>query len=177
MFDTLQALLWGVTYVLILLASVKGRTQGKPSIPYIALVLNFAWEVCALIHSRGMWIHVLWLSLDIGILVFGVLYLRDVKKRVIMLIKTVCTLILFSFIFSKESGMLLSSFVIDFTMAMVFVDQTMKLSPVLQLPIASTKLLGDVLSFCLYYATSFISKIKMSTARVAFLPVYRRKKV
>ena len=144
MFDVLQALLWSTTYVLILISSAKGRKWGRPSIPYLALVLNFAWEVCALIHSKGLWIHVLWLTLDTGILAFGFYFLTDAKRKVIMLVKTVCMLMLVSWVFTKENGMLISVFVIDFIMAVAFLTQTKKLSPTLQLPIAITKLLGDL---------------------------------
>ena len=154
MFDTLQALLWGVTYVLILLASAKGRKQGKPSIPYIALVLNFAWEVCALIQSRGFWIHILWLSLDIGILAFGFAFLADRKRKMIMLAKTLSMLVLLSAIFSMESGMLISVFVIDLIMAAAFLIQARSLSRVLQMPIAVTKLLGDFFAGLYYFVYS-----------------------
>ena len=67
MLDNLQIIFWSVTYVLIIAAGWRSRARKQVSMPYVAGVLNFGWELCALQQSQGFWGHILWLGLDVVI--------------------------------------------------------------------------------------------------------------
>ena len=47
--------------------------------PFIAGLLDFAWEVNAVIVSHGYWAHILWISLDVFILIYNI-YLQIETK-------------------------------------------------------------------------------------------------
>ena len=156
MFDILQIVFWSVTYILIIIASFQSRYIKKVSMPYIAGVLNFSWEFCALIGSCGFWGHILWFGLDCIIVWFGFCYSRSLKTRLLYFISiSVMSFVLF-FTFQIRNGQLISSFVIDLIMAICFVVKAKELSPKLKISIASTKLLGDVFAGIHYSNESFI---------------------
>lgn len=162
MLDTLQVIFWSITYVLIILAGFQSRSIRKVSMPYVAGVLNFSWEICALYHSGGMWSHILWLSLDAGIVYFNFVFLSTGIQRTRYAVAIlICSLLLF-YIFAFPMGMLISVFVIDLIMAAVYLLERNNLSPRLKVPIAVTKLIGDTFA-ALFYAPS--------SAFVAFLAV------
>lgn len=151
MLDTLQIIFWSITYVLIIIAGFLSRNVRKISMPYIAGVLNFAWEVCALYNSQGFWGHVLWLSLDLIIVFWGFAYIKSsVCKAGYGVSLLICTLILL-YVFTFPKGMLFSVFIIDLIMAITYLAYRKKLSPKLKVPIAIMKLLGDACAG-LYYA-------------------------
>ena len=151
MLDTLQILFWSITYVLVIIAGFLSRNIRKVSMPYVAGILNFGWEICALCNSNGFWGHILWLSLDLLIVFWGVFYLQSNYQRIIYILAlTVCTVGLW-YVFMIPAGMLISVFVIDLIMAINFLIQRKKLSLKMKTPIAITKLLGDTFAG-LYYA-------------------------
>jgi len=151
MLDILQFIFWSVTYVLIIIAGYLSDGEKKVSMPYSAGVLNFAWEICALYNSGGLWGHAVWLGLDIVIVFWGFRFLKTNKVRFIYAASiAVFTSILF-YIFTLSNGMLISVFIIDLIMAVSFLVDRVKLSPKLKVPIAFTKLLGDMFAG-LHYA-------------------------
>ena len=151
MFDVLQFLFWSITYVLIIIASFSSRQLKMVSIPRLAALQNFSWEFCALLSSGGLLGHILWFSLDLIIIIFCFLYTPTRKGRYIYATALVAGFILFRIIFSIPNGMLYSSFVIDFLMAIYFLFSQKQLSPSLKLPIGITKFIGDLFAG-LYYA-------------------------
>lgn len=151
MLDTLQIIFWSVTYVLIIIAGSQSRKIRKNSMPYIAGVLIFAWEICALYNSKGFWGHIMWFSLDLAIVYFSFKYIKTKKSKIIYTLSIFISTILLMYIFTLSYGMLFSSFIIDFIMAVCFLADRERLSPKLKVPIAVTKLLGDTFAG-LYYA-------------------------
>ena len=59
--------------------------------PLIAGSLNFAWEINALLLSRGFYGHVLWAVLDIFIVIHNVRFLEKSKRIKYMLFIAVLT--------------------------------------------------------------------------------------
>lgn len=151
MLDTLQVIFWSVTYVLIIIAGFRSTSVRKVSMPYIPGILNFSWEINALIQSGGLWGHILWLGLDCVIVYFGFRYLNTLKQKLLYLFMIIFSTIALKITFNHSAGMLISSFVIDLTIAICFIASIKQLSPELKIPIAITKLIGDAFAG-LYYA-------------------------
>lgn len=155
MLDNLLGILWAVTYVLIIIAGVQSWNIKKASMPYIACILNFSWEICALISSGGLWVHILWLSLDFGIVFLNFRFLISKKKQAIYVLALICAIVMHIVAFLFPNGMLISSFVIDLIMAICFCVDAKKLSPKLKTSIAATKFLGDLFAG-IYYGKQLI---------------------
>ena len=144
MLDLLPVLFWSITYVFSIIAAFQSRSSKKVPIPLVAVLFNFSWEICALIISRGFWGHALWLALDCVIVYFCFCSLKTVKQKVFYGIMIVTVTVALFYIFKIPDGMLMSVFIIDLGMAIVFIVQARSLSYQLKIPIAITKLLGDV---------------------------------
>ena len=116
-FDLLQALFWSATYVLIIIFNIKYRSLG---IPPIAMATNFAWETTALIRY-GSVIHIAWFSLDLIIIITYFMLCKPVylRHKFYLPILYVVELTVFYVVF-EAGGMLLSSFIIDCTMAIEY---------------------------------------------------------
>lgn len=152
MLDNLQIVFWSVTYVLIIAAGWRSRDRKQVSIPYVAGLLNFGWELCALQQSQGFWGHILWLGLDAVIYSIGFLFL-DAGKRWKLYLYIALTYVIMSgcwFLFALPDGMLNSSFLIDLIMAVMFLVDRKRLSPELKVPIAVFKLIGDIVAGVFY---------------------------
>lgn len=150
MFDYLQIIFWSITYLLVIIAGIKGWGSKRISIPYLAVTLNLSWEICAIVVSGGYWGHIAWLGLDCIILFLGFSFLEKKSQKVRFLMKIVVFTIVLSAFFIPVNGMLLSSFAIDLIMAISFFINRKGLSPILKIPIAVTKLLGDVFAWIYY---------------------------
>lgn len=124
--------------------------------PYMALLLNFTWECCALLVSKGFWGHIAWLALDFIILIFGFLYMRSSKAKALLVAAIPVGIIVLRYIFIFPQGMLYSCFIIDLLMAVYFIIDHKKLSPKLKIPIAVTKLFGDICAGIYYAYDSWI---------------------
>jgi len=166
MFDILQILLWSITYVLIIVAGFLSSDFKKVSMPYVAGVLNFAWEFCALWNSKGFWGHILWLSLDLFIVFFGYRYAACAKSKLIYTLSLIASTVLLLAVFTLPNGTLISVFAIDLIMAIWFIVDQKRLSPKLMIPIAATKLLGDLFAG-IYYAN--MSDFVLVAAIIVFI--------
>ena len=183
MLDTIQVVLWSVTYALIVIAGIRSRGCRMVSIPYTAGVLNFAWEACALQQSQGMWGHLIWFGLDLGIVYFGFEYSKSWKQR-ILYVAAICTGVLVMwYIFAQQQGMLVSAFALDLFMAVLFIVERRKLSPELKVPIAVARLLGDFVAGLFYAPESMavcIMVVAVTLCNMAYLLLcireYRAKK-
>jgi len=164
--DHLQAICWSVTYILLIIYSVKHKMH---AIPLTAICLNFAWETTALMGSiiNGnfsviLLIHVVWFSLDLVMVLLYMFYEsgsrenREEKKHFwrAYILSTVCLTVLF-----RCGYMLLSCFVIDLIMAVSFVVFLIRRqcprSWLLYL-IGCTKLLGDLFAWQYYGSKELI---------------------
>lgn len=157
-FDLLQALFWSATYVLIIIFNIKYRSLG---IPPIAMATNFAWETTALIRY-GSVIHIAWFSLDLIIIITYFMLCKPVylRHKFYLPILYVVEMAAFYAIF-EAGGMLLSSFVIDCTMAIEYLiyiyiygytadERQPTQAPLLLIALCSTKLIGDLFAWIYY---------------------------
>ena len=159
-FDLLQALFWSATYVLIIIFNIKYRSLG---IPPIAMATNFAWETTALIRY-GSVIHIAWFSLDLIIIITYFMLCKPVylRHKFYLPILYVVELTVFYVVF-EAGGMLLSSFIIDCTMAIEYliyiyiyiyiytaVERLPTQAPRLLIALCSTKLIGDLFAWIYY---------------------------
>ncbi len=152
MFDDLQALFWSITYILVIVAGFKSQKFRRVSMPYLAGVLNFAWEFTALNLTRGSnFIHISWFGLDLLIVYIGYNFLKDKKGKILYLTTIFVLSILLRYLFNLNSGMLISVFVIDLIMAITYLFQFKQMSPYLKIPVAITKLIGDLFAGLYYY--------------------------
>lgn len=143
MLDKLQIIFWSAAYLLIIIAGWRSRDRRQVSMPYVAGVLNFGWELCALQQSQGFWGHILWLGLDIVIYSIGFFFISPRKCRVIYIISTYVMMTGLWYLFVRLDGMLFTVFAIDLIMAVMFLIDRKRLSPELKVPIAACKLIGD----------------------------------
>ena len=156
-FDLLQALFWSATYVLIIIFNIKYRSLG---IPPIAMATNFAWETTALVRY-GSVIHIAWFSLDLIIIITYFMLCKPVylRHKLYLPILYVVEMAAFYAIF-EAGGMLLSSFVIDCTMAIEYLiyiyiyntadERQPTQAPLLLIALCSTKLIGDLFAWIYY---------------------------
>lgn len=152
MLDKLQMIFWSITYVLIIISGFKSQKLKMVAMPYIAGVLNFSWEIIALSITKGtVFGHVSWLILDLFIVYISYRYLNDRKSKTIYLLSIVICVILLNYIFKLNAGMLISVFVIDLLMAVVYLLQIKQMSPHLKIQIAVTKLIGDFFAGLYYF--------------------------
>lgn len=166
MLDTIQIIFWTITYLLIIAAGIKGWKEKKISIPYIPAILNFSWELCAMVQSNGFYGHVLWFSLDCIIIVFNFCFLNSTKKRIIYVISILIALYMQNYIFTVNNGMLIMSFIMDLIMAICFCSLYKKISGNFKISIAITKWIGSALAG-IYYANQ--SSFVAITAIIVFI--------
>ena len=160
-FDVLQASFWSLTYVLIIFYNLRHHILG---IPPIAILANIAWETAAMIQDiHGQIIspiHIAWFSLDLIIVVTYLLscapaYFKHKHPIYVSFVYILC-LAFFAFLFS-QGGMLLSSFLIDCTMAIEYCVYSFRpqfTKHPLSIAISSTKLIGDLCAWVYYKSFS-----------------------
>lgn len=155
MLDILQIIFWSITYILVIISGFRSRSIKRVAMPYLAGILNFSWELCALYSSHGFWGHVLWLGLDLVIVYFGFRFLVSLKGKIVYAILLVIMTMVLMRVFNQSQGMLFSVFAIDLIMAICYIAKIQQLSPELKIPIAVTKLIGDAFAG-IYYAKQSI---------------------
>lgn len=157
-YDYLQAIFWSLAYILIIVYNIRYKTLG---IPVISISSNFAWETVALINDIKSnsfdLIHVIWIALDILIVITYFVFCEPLytKHKFPLLLLYLIEVIVFLIVFGRNNGMLLSSFVIDLTMAIEYViyslNKKLKFNYVL-FAIFVTKLFGDLCAWLYYKA-------------------------
>lgn len=142
--EILTAVFWGLTYLLICISGFLSFRIKKPAMPYSAGVLNYAWEVNALVVSHGLWMYTLWFGLDLFIVAFGIYFLGSAKKKGFYIISIIISTIFLRTLFSFNDGMLITVFLIDLIMAITYLIRFKSLSPFLKKGIALFRFLGDL---------------------------------
>lgn len=124
--------------------------------PYLPGLLNLGWESISFVRGFPFYGVVLWFSLSLIINCFNIRRLLRRKKEyvLIFLLALFFACILYNFIFNLFRGQLISSFVIDAIMAVSFVLNRKRVSSILQVSIAFTKLIGDFFAWMYYYIYS-----------------------
>ena len=162
-FDTLQVIAWSITYFLIIIYNVKYRKLG---IPPIALASNFAWETIAIYWDYSIdhfvnIFHIVWFILDLAIVItyIGRCEPAYLRKKYYWFGILLIDLIIFYHIFQLSFGMLISSFIIDTTMAIeyfIFCKAKKIIPNILSISFCITKLLGDLFALVYYAHLSII---------------------
>lgn len=160
--EMLTGLFWALTYFLICISGFLSIKIKKPAMPYVAGVLNYAWEVNALVVMHGLWVYTLWFGLDLFVVIFGIYFLDSIKKKGIYLVSIIISTIFLKIIFSFEHGMVFTVFLIDLIMAASYLVRFKSLSPYLKKEIAISRFLGDFFAgfagirYSPYYAIFFV---------------------
>ena len=151
-FDILQALFWALTYVLIIFVGIRYHKEFLPSMPLFSCLLNFSWEIIALVYCFPVWIHILWTGLDIIIFILNIQYLFKLKPLYGILYAAGLIVLLFglSYVFVLERGMVISCFIIDLLMAIDYIVNIRRLSTHFRTTIGITKLIGDCFAWLAY---------------------------
>lgn len=152
MLDVLQIIFWSITYVLIIISGILSYKEKRMAIPYLAIILNLSWEVCALYKYKGFWGHALWTSLDVVIFILGFLSMKAWKMKFVYVAALGIGVCFSWLLFGIQGGMLYWCFSIDFIMAICYLLEQKNMSLKLKVSIAITKLLGDLFAG-IYYAT------------------------
>lgn len=171
MFDFLSIVFWSLTYILVVIFSVKNISLKRRAIPLIPPILNIAWESNALLLSNGFWGHIAWFVLDVFILVIGIYFLPSAKRKYYIPMVVIVFFIFNWIIFSVPLGMLLSSFAIDLIMAICFWIDRKNILPNGSILIAIFKLLGD-LSAAIFYSPMSTAVFVMAVIVLIFNSAY-----
>lgn len=158
-YELLTVAFWSIAYILIIMAGFFSRKNKQISMPYLPGVLNFAWELCAFIKS-GFYGHLIWLALDAGIVIFGMLFLTN-KKRIAYAISLLVASFALSYIFSLFRGMYYSVYIISLIMSICYLLEIRKLSPAFKTSIAAAKLLGDIFAMLTLDKTPWLTGIML----------------
>ena len=152
MLDDLQVAFWSITYILIICAGFKSQKFTLVSMPYVAGVLNFGWETIALfcVSKGNVWGHIFWFGLDLVIVYISYKFLNSDNQRKIYIASIFAMTIILFFIFKIEGGMLYSVFAIDLIMAVCYLVWRKQMSPHFKIPVAITKLIGDLFAGIFY---------------------------
>ena len=161
MFDILQIILRTLTYALIIGFGLRYRKMPVVFMPLLAGTLNFAWEINSLIYQWAIsqklnFGCLVWTVLDIVIYIQNVRYLIISKKKNIRIVLYLLLLpgfiALFYMMFRLPgfNGQLIIAFVIDCIMAVEFLACVKKISSHGRIPIAITKLFGDLFAWFYY---------------------------
>jgi hypothetical protein len=154
-FDFGSGFFWSLTYILIAYTSLINENDSRLSIPITTLAINFSWETASVIYSvlnnisfsNANFIRFAWFFLDV-LIVIAFFNKKHFNKKVCLLkfsllYIVLCVLFIFIFI-TTETGMVISSFIIDIHMAFMFFVFRKHLDPSLRMQIATFKLIGDV---------------------------------
>lgn len=141
----LTVIFWSITYILIVIAGFLSQREEKVSMPYVAGVLNVAWEVAAMIYTKGNPGFIAWFFIDIFIVLWGVLFLPSAKKRILYGVSILVMIVLYLLSFNLFSpAFLFTVYLIDIIMEVEFIFKRARLSKKFKISIAVAKLLGDV---------------------------------
>ena len=156
--DLLTVFFWAITYILICISAFKSIKTKKIAIPYLASVINIAWEVNALIAKQGLWIYIIWFVLDLIIVGFSIYFLDSHKKRIVYILSIIICTILLKYIFSINQGMMFSVYILDIIMDVWYITAFNSLSKILKKEISITKFLGDFFAgiVAIKYSKSYI---------------------
>lgn len=142
----LTVLFWSITYVFIAIAGFYSKKEKKVSMPYVAGVLNAAWEVAAIIHTGGNPGFIVWFIIDVFIMFWGFCFLTSAKKKILYSVSIFLStiILLLSFEHLHAVAFLFTVYLIDVIMAVEFILCRKKLSRKFNIAIAAAKLLGDL---------------------------------
>lgn len=125
--------------------------------PLIAGSLNFAWEINALLLSRGFYGHVLWTGLDVLIVFHNVRFLEKGKRKKYLLSIVVFILVLYGmFRIPNVDGQRISVFAIDLIMAIEYVLCAKQIAPPRKNFCRGIETLGRFVRVAIQYAEFFI---------------------
>ena len=155
MLDILQTIFWTITYLLIIVYGVKYRRSSALFMPFLAGSFNFAWEINAVTFQGFSIGCALWTFLNLFIFIHNLRLLKRWKK-IMYLVGFLSIFLVFYLLFRTQvfNGKEATSFAIDVLMALEFVLCAKRVSPHGKIPIAITKLLGNLFAWLYYLCNS-----------------------
>ncbi len=145
--DNLSFFFWTIAYLLVVVFGVKYAGEYGVRMPPSVGAICFAWELVAVFYGEGiLWGHVMWLVLDIAIILINIRNLYHYKKNIYIYILYTMFWVLFMWLMfaaSQIQGMLLSSFVLDAAIAIMYLLRAKRIDHRGKVSIAVAKLCGD----------------------------------
>ncbi len=177
--DYLLMYFWIITYVFVIWHGFKKKMSAIPS---VAISFNLAWEINAFVRcvikgafNSAFYGYLAWMCLDIVIFVvyLFVCKISVLPKWISVVLFVVATVGLYFVFAYLKFGMLISVFMIDLGMAILWVIYAHSKALVLDwtlMVIGATKLLGDCFAFVGYMNDRW--SIKIFGIAVLVLNVY-----
>lgn len=162
-FDYIEATLWAIAYLFVVICGFKNKSLNKLAMPFTSVLLNFAWEFLSLVELftsgdisfQALYIRVIWFVIDIPILYLCYkkmsMYTTDKFFQKHFFTTLVVLVFVYALLFQHPSGMLISSFVINLRMEILFFTRRKKLDSTHRVPIAIAKMFGSIFTG-LYYS-------------------------
>lgn len=148
MLNHLTVACWTLAYVIIVLCGIQNKKSHLLFMPLIAGSLNFAWEINALLLSRGFYGHVLWTVLDVFIVFHNVHFLEKGKRKKYLLFIAVFILVIYGvFRIPNVDGQRISVFAIDLIMAIEYLLCAKQIALQGRIYVGVLKLLGDLFAW------------------------------
>ena len=146
MFNHLTVIFWTLAYLIIALCGIQDRKSHRLLfMPLISGMLDIAWEINAILISKGFYGHVLWTALDIFIFFHNVCFLEKSKRGKYLLLTVVSVIALYGiFRIPDADGQRISSFLIDIIIAIEYVLCARQIARQGKISVGVLKLLGDL---------------------------------
>ena len=161
LFDQLQFVFWSITYILIIFYTINRKSIG---IPPFAISLNFAWETASVFYDLFLggvnYFHIIWFALAAVIVLLFFVWCKPLyfqSKYIFALVYLLALFVIVPLFFKTDFGMLISSFTLDFIMAIEYLFYVINDMDycVLSSCICITKFVGDFFAW-LFYLSNII---------------------
>lgn len=185
--DYIEAIFWSLVYLAIIFTTFFNKNEKRFPISSTTIFINLSWETASVISyicdyglyfgfTRSSFIRYSWLLLDILIvLLFNHKHRKNPKYKKYFCFYTLfyfCFVTLFFLCFEKlKYGMVISAFIIDAHMEILFWKNRKKLDPSNRLTIAILKILGDFFAG-MYYGRSHIVVFILAVVAFVFDVMY-----
>ncbi len=184
--DYIEAIFWSLAYVAILFTAFFNKSEKRFPISATTIFVNLSWEVASIIayvmdygfgagFTRTSFIRYSWFIIDILILI--IFFSKCKKNNKLKLfypysLLFICLSGIFFLCFKYlEYGMVISAFIIDAHMEVLFWKNRKKLDPCNRLAIAVLKIFGDFFAG-MYYGRSHIVVFLLAVVAFVFDVMY-----
>lgn len=164
--DYIEATFWALAYAFVAISGFKNKSSNKLAMPFTSVLLNFAWEFLSIIDlirwkSVGLqawYIRGIWFVLDIPILYLCYkkmnMYTTDKFFKKNFFPTLIVLVLVYAVLYQLPNGILISSFIINLRMEILFFTRRKKLDSTNRVPIAILKLFGSIFTGIYYSVAS-----------------------
>lgn len=164
--DYIEATFWALAYAFVAISGFKNKSLNKLAMPFTSVLLNFAWEVLSLVDLfcgggiglQALYIRGIWFILDIPILYLCYkkmnMYTTDKFFKKSFFPTLIVLVLIYAVLYQLPNGILISSFVINLRMEILFFTRRKKLDSTYRVPIAIFKLFGSIFTGIYYSVAS-----------------------